>query len=61
MSQFSNKPIDYDRFKQIISEFFGNRFHSSDVDNMWHNIGGGKDKLDSQQFKRLHGDLWASS
>jgi hypothetical protein len=31
MSQFTNNPIDYSRFKQIISEFFGNRFHSTDV------------------------------
>lgn len=27
---------------------------------MWHNVSGGKDKLDFNQFKRLHGDLWSS-
>jgi hypothetical protein len=61
MSQFTNNPIDYSRFKQIISEFFGNRFHSTDVENIWRYVSGGKEKLDVNQFKRLHGDLWAAS
>lgn len=61
MSQFSGKAFDFDRFKRILTEFFGNRFHPSDAENIWHNIAGGKDRLDLVQFKRLHGDLWSST
>lgn len=60
MSDFSNKAISFERFKQVVSEFFGNRFHANDIENIWHSIGG-KDSLDGNQFKRLFGDAWSSS
>jgi hypothetical protein len=45
MSGFSNKSLDFARFKEVIHELFGNRFHPSDVEKIWSSISGGKTKL----------------
>jgi hypothetical protein len=46
LSGFSSKSLDFTRFKEVIHELFGNRFHSSDVEKIWSNISGGKGKLE---------------
>jgi hypothetical protein len=61
MTGYSNKNIDYERFQQVVQEFFGNRFQPSDIKNIWKTIAGGKDALDVGLFKKLHGNLWPSS
>lgn len=58
MTGFSSKAIDLTRFKEIVVEFFGNRFQNSDVINIWKTVSGGKDKLELGQFKKLHGHVW---
>lgn len=60
MAEFSNKAVDFDRFNQVVHNFFGSRFQPSDIKNIWKNIAGGQGSLDYSQFKRLHSGLWSS-
>ena len=58
MSEYSNKSVNYDRFKQVMNEFFKDRFQPSDSKNIWKTLAGGREQLDLPQFKKLHDHLW---
>ena len=58
ISEYSNKSVNYDRFKQVMNEFFKDRFQPSDSKNIWKTLAGGREQLDLPQFKKLHDHLW---
>lgn len=57
---YSKSQLDFNKFKEVLEEFFRGRFQPSQAKNIWKNIAGGHDSIDQGQFNKINGHLWSN-